>query len=321
MAVSPTVKFERPWFLFNGHMESIYPAIFRKVDGLPYQRVRISTPDEDFLDIDWLKNGNKKLAILTHGLEGDSRRQYVAGMARLFFENGWDVLSWNNRSCSGEMNRARRMYHHGDIEDLGLVVEQGVKNGYQNIVLAGFSMGGNQTLKYLGYHGSNVPKQVIGGIAFSAPTDLGAGAAILDRPDNIIYKKRFLHYLSKKIRIKEGQYPGTFDLSLLPKVKRWRDFDEWFSAPLNGFENANHFYKEASAMNFMYGAKVPVLFVQAANDPILPECCYPVSQCAKHPYISLEISNFGGHVGFLQRGNRNAWSEERALKFADEILG
>ena len=179
-------------------MESIYPALFRKINGLPYERERIFTPDDDFLDIDWLKGGNEKLIVLSHGLEGDSRRQYMAGMARLFFANGWDVLAWNNRSCSGEMNRARRMYHHGDVEDLGQVVEYGASKGYKTLVLAGFSMGGNQTLKYLGVKGSGVPAQVAGGIAFSAPTDLEAGAAILDRPDNVIYKKRFLHYLSKK---------------------------------------------------------------------------------------------------------------------------
>ncbi|GAB4244201.1 MAG: alpha/beta fold hydrolase [Saprospiraceae bacterium] len=302
-------------------MESIYPAIFRKINGLPYERERISTPDDDFLDIDWLKGGNEKLIVLSHGLEGDSRRQYMAGMARLFFANGWDVLAWNNRSCSGEMNRARRMYHHGDVEDLGQVVEYGASKVYKTLVLAGFSMGGNQTLKYLGVKGSGVPAQVAGGIAFSAPTDLEAGAAILDRPDNVIYKKRFLHYLSKKITIKEVQYPGTFDLGLLPRVKSWRDFDEWFSAPLNGFEDAAHFYKEASARNFMFGARVPVLLVQAENDPILPKECYPVEACKTHPYISLEITNYGGHVGFLQQGSPHAWSEVRALDFAGKCAG
>lgn len=268
-----------------------------------------------------MRSGNDRLVVLTHGLEGDSRRQYMAGMARLFFANGWDVLAWNNRSCSGEMNRARRMYHHGDIDDLGLVVAHGISKGYKTVVLVGFSMGANQTLKYLGVKGANVPAEIAGGIAFSAPTDLEAGAAILDRPDNVIYKRRFLHYLSKKIKIKEQQYPGTFDLSLLPKVKKWRDFDEWFSAPLNGFENADHFYKEASARNFMFDTKVPVLLVQAANDPILPEVCYPVEACKSHPFISLEITNYGGHVGFMQHGSPHAWSEVRALDFAQKCAG
>ncbi len=321
MPVKKNVQFRRPWFLFNGHLESIYPALFRKINGLPYHRHRIATPDDDFLDVDWLKGGNDKLVVLTHGLEGDSRRQYMAGMARIFFKNGWDVLAWNNRSCSGEMNRARRMYHHGDIEDLGLVVEYGISRGYKTVVLVGFSMGANQTLKYLGVKGAGLATEIACGIAFSAPTDLEAGAAILDRPDNLLYKKRFLHYLSKKIKIKEAQYPGTFDLSLLPKVKKWRDFDEWFSAPLNGFENASHFYREASAKNFMFDAKVPVLLVQAENDPILPRQCYPVSACKSHPCISLEITQCGGHVGFLQDPGPHAWSELRALEFAKQCAG
>lgn len=321
MSVKNNIEFRRPWFLVNGHLESIYPSLFRKINGLKWQRERISTPDDDFLDIDWLCGGSSRLVVLSHGLEGDSHRQYMMGMARIFFQNHWDVLAWNNRSCSGEMNRARRMYHHGDIDDLGLVVDYGINKGYQALVLIGFSMGGNQTLKYLGVKGSQAPAQVAGGVAFSAPVDLKAGAAILDRPGNIIYKRRFLYYLSKKIIQKEAQYPGSFDLSLLPKVKNWKDFDEWFSAPLNGFENAEHFYREASALNFMCESRVPVLLVQAQNDPILAPSCYPIRACKNHPHIALEITNYGGHVGFLQQGSPHAWSEVRALAFAKQVCG
>ncbi len=322
MPVKEGIIFKRPWYLPNGHLESIYPAVFRKVNGLPWQRQRLELADGDFLDIDWLRSGHGRLVVLSHGLEGESRRQYMAGMARLFFEHGWDVLAWNNRSCSGEMNRTPRMYHHGDIEDLGTVVQHGIASGdYEAVVLVGFSMGGNQTLKYLGVMGADVPAPVVGGVAFSAPTDLEAGAAILDRPENIIYKRRFLHYLSRKMRLKAKQFPGLIPVERLNQVKHWREFDEWFSAPLNGYRDAAHFYRESSAANFMAGTRVPVLLVQAANDPILPPACYPVELCARHRLIHLEITRYGGHVGFLQQGSRDAWSEWRALQFASNLAG
>ena len=99
-------EFKRPWFLFNGHMETIWPSLFRKVKAPGYRRERIQTPDDDFLDLDWLQSGNKRLVIISHGLEGDSSRHYVAGMALALSKNDWDVLAWNFRGCSGEINRS-----------------------------------------------------------------------------------------------------------------------------------------------------------------------------------------------------------------------
>lgn len=272
--------------------------------------------DDDFLDLDWLDRGSNKLVVLTHGLEGDSSRHYVIGTAKLFYENGWDVLAWNCRSCSGEMNRAKRMYHHGEIDDIGEVIHHALqRKDYQRIAMCGFSMGANITMKYLGVHGKNLPEPIRAAAVFSAPTDLREGAEILDRPSNFIYRKRFLIYLKKKMEAKNAQYPGVIDLQNFKKIKVWRDFDEYFSAPLNDFESAADFYEKASAKNFMAGITIPTLLVQALNDPILPPSCYPTALCEKHPHLHLEITKHGGHVGFWKPGREFAWSEERALDF------
>ena len=305
----------------NGHFETIAPNVLRKVKGMAYERERITLPDGDFLDLDWLDRGSRKLALLTHGLEGDSSRTYVMGMARIFHQNGWDVLAWNCRSCSGEMNRAQRMYHHGDIEDIGQVMDHALhRKNYETVVMSGFSMGANITMKYLGVHGKNLPEPVRAAVVFSAPTDLRAGAEILDHASNIIYRKRFLFYLKQKMVLKNGQYPGVIDLENFKKIKVWRDFDEYFSAPLNCFRDAAEFYEKASAKNFMAGIAIPTLLVQAVNDPILPPSCYPKDLCQKHPHLHLEMPRHGGHVGFWKPGKEFAWSEERAMDFLKEVL-
>jgi len=281
---------------------------------MAYERERITLADGDFLDLDWLDRGSRKLVVLTHGLEGDSRRTYVLGMARIFQQNGWDVLAWNCRSCSGEMNRAQRMYHHGDIEDIGEVMAHALaRKNYEAVVMCGFSMGANITMKFLGVHGKNAPEPIKAAVVFSAPTDLRAGAEILDNASNIIYRRRFLFYLKQKMVAKNQQYPGVIDLENFKKIKVWRDFDEYFSAPLNGFRDAADFYEKASAKNFMAGIAIPTLLVQALNDPILPPNCYPKDLCENHPHLHLEIPRHGGHVGFWKPGKEFAWSEERAI--------
>ncbi len=95
------------------------------------------------------------LVILSHGLEGNSTRQYILGMVRFLNAQGYDCLAWNFRSCSGEMNKTSRFYHSGATEDLDLVIQHAFEKGYSHIHLMGFSLGGNLTLKYLGEQACN----------------------------------------------------------------------------------------------------------------------------------------------------------------------
>lgn len=304
-----------PFFEFNRHLQTILPAL-REGQPVAYERERITTPDGDFLDLDWLDRGSRQLVLLSHGLEGSSDRPYIRNMAHWFGMRGWDVLAWNCRSCSGEINRARRIYHHGEIEDIGQVIDHALQTkDYERVALIGFSMGGNITLKYLGVNGKYVPGPVDRGIAFSSPLRLAASAQVLENRGNRIYKKRFMKCLSQKMRAKAEQYPDLFDIDRLASVRTWRDFDEHFSAPLCGFTSVDEFYAAASAENFIDGISVPSLLVTAQNDPIIPAECTPVERCRTHRHLHLEIPRRGGHVGFTLPGKDHTWMEERAWKF------
>ena len=121
--------------------------MFRKISDIVYTRERLELSDGDFVDLDWLRQGSKRLMIVTHGLEGSSERHYSKGMVRYFSRNGWDALAWNCRSCSGEMNRLPRFYHHGATEDLKCVVDYSIRHGYHQIALGGKRMSGSTTAK------------------------------------------------------------------------------------------------------------------------------------------------------------------------------
>lgn len=314
-----------PFWQRGGHLQTMLPGLFRRVKGVEYHRERIETPDGDFLDLDWLRcpEPRRRLVIITHGLEGSSQAQYCLGTAKIFAQNGWDTLAWNCRSCSGEMNRAFRMYHHGDTEDIATVVNHALDAGrYDALALVGYSMGGNITLKYVGTGGENLPPQVRAAVAFSAPCDIRAGGDVLDRWDNWLYKTRFLSYLKKKIRHKARQFPARLDVSKLKKVGCWYNFDEHFSAPINGFASAEEFHEQASAKNFVAGTRIPTLLVSALNDPILTPACFPIEIAREHPFLHLELPAEGGHCGFRVRGGGEfSWSERRALEFVEGSLG
>lgn len=303
---------------FLGHYQTILPHLR---DGLrvDYSRERIHTPDDDFLDLDWLsETGCRRLVILSHGLEGDSSRPYIVSAARYFARRGWDVLAWNCRSCSGEMNRTRKLYSHGQSEDLETVVNHALASrGYERIVLVGYSMGGNLTLKYLGTMGKNRPPQVTHGVAFSAPCFIEHSVDSLERRDNFIYKRKFFRSLSAKVIAKEKQFPGIVDISALSRIRVWRDFDRAFSAVIGGYSDLRAYYDYLSSGNYVADTTAPVLIVNAVNDPIIPDACTPTELGKKHPLITVEKPRRGGHVGFPLRGKDYNAMDVRAYSFIE----
>lgn len=308
------MTYKRPFFLFNPHLETIFPSQFRKVNLPPYQRERIETPDNDFLDLDWLIKSSKKLAIISHGLEGDTTRPYIKGMAKALFDHGYDILTWNYRGCSGEMNKAIRFYHSGATDDLATVADYAATKNYTEIYLVGFSLGGNLTLKYLGEERTH-PGKIKKAIVFSVPMDLHTSCVKISQPDNWIYSRRFLRSLKKKV-LEKSQAMNGIDASGLKKVKTLHEFDDYFTGPIHGFKDALDYYTQSSSLKFVANIKIPTLIVNAKNDPFLSPECYPEKLLQGHPYVKFESPDFGGHVGFAQFGKNGLyWSEERSLEF------
>lgn len=175
-------SYNSPIWLRNGHLQTIWPVLFRNPPLPSLWRERLETPDGDFIDIDHIpacagiRSG--RVAILSHGLEGNSTRRYMLGMAEALNRRGWDVVARNFRGCSGEMNHTLPLYHGGETDDLHLVVQYCVSLGYGSIVLVGFSMGGNQTLKYLGERDRTIPSQVSAAVAVSVPCDMEGAAEV-----------------------------------------------------------------------------------------------------------------------------------------------
>jgi uncharacterized protein len=266
-----------PRYQYTGHLQTIVPSLTRRIRGITYLRERLTLADSDFVDLDWLRQpANQQLVVLTHGLEGDSHRHYIRGTAKLFHENDFDVLAWNCRSCSGEMNRAFRLYNHGEIGDIGEVIAYALRQkAYEKVILVGYSMGGNISLKYAAVHGNNVPTPVQKVIAISAPVDLITSAPLLDIPSNRFYRNRFMGKLWQKIQRKAEQHPDQLNLSLKQQVRCWKDFDDAFSAPVNGYRDATDFYEQASAIRFIGTLAIPALLLNAQNDPLLSSECYP----------------------------------------------
>ena len=312
-----------PLVFRNGHLQTIYPALCRKVKDVVYQRQRIPTADGDFLDLDWSRVGSRRLALISHGLEGNSHRPYVLGMVRALNGDHIDALAWNYRGCSGQPNRMPRMYHNGVTDDLHRVVTHATETGgYDAVYLMGFSLGGNLSLLYLGRRMEPVPQQVSGAVVFSVPCDLTDASMQMEKPANAIYMRRFLVSLHQKIRAKQHRYPRLLDDTGYGRIKTFRQFDDRYTAPIHGFRNAQDYWTRCSSKPWLRCIEVPTLIVNAMDDPFLAGGCYPVQECSHNPRVTLETPRHGGHVGFVDcRAGGRYWSEQRALAFIRQLNG
>jgi predicted alpha/beta-fold hydrolase len=305
--------FNPPWYLINNHFETIYPALFRKVEKKSHHTERIGTPDDDFIVVDYYDLNKNKTAILCHGLEGNSQKPYMQGMVNILIENDFNCIAWNFRGCSGVANNHAYSYHSGATTDLDLVIKEAIKKfPTSELFLIGFSLGGNLILKFLGEKTGNSP--IKKAVAISTPLDLKGSCKKISKTSNWIYTKRFLFSLKRKIKVKAKTFPKEISLVNLNHIKNLEDFDDQYTAPLHGFSNANDYYTKCSSIHFLNKITVPTLIINALNDPFLSDNCYPKN--INDNYITYDYPLNGGHLGFkMQHQSAGYYHEIKTIKF------
>ena len=314
-----TYNSQVPFLHKNAHYSTIYAGKFKKFATPKYTREIIELFDGDFLEIDFNLKNPKKAVILCHGLEGNSQRTYINSCATLFLEKDYSVFAWNNRTCSGKMNRLPKMYHHASIEDLDAVVKFALNKGIEQIFLVGFSMGGAQVLNYLGRI-KNIDSRVKAGVSVSVPIEIKASAEALKKGFNKVYMYNFLIGLKHKLKLKAQQFP---DVITMEKVKQIRDFDfldDNFTAPLHGFTDRHDYYYQVSPARSLDNIFHPVLILNSYDDPFLGEGCFPIDFAKNNKIIHLETFNYGGHCAFPLKNSEYSYAEIRALEFINSIL-
>lgn len=307
----------------NPHFSTIYSAKIRRVRGVQQKRERFELPDGDFIDVDWSytlsRKQTKNVALLFHGLEGDAQRTYMLAMAKLLNRNGYDVAAVNFRGCSGSDNRLYRSYHSGETEDIQFIIQAIIsQNTYINMFLYGVSLGGNALLKYLGEN-KNLPKIIKAASTIGVPIDLRASLEQLTYKENIVYRTSFLLDLKKKYRKKMKRYPDQMSWEMYSKIRSLKDFDDIYTAPAHGFENAFDYYEKASSFQYLSSIKIPTFILNAKNDTFLHGDCYPYAIAKDSKYLFLETPVHGGHVGFYLSGEFY-YNEQRTLEFFEENM-
>jgi len=344
---APT-PFRPAWWLRNPHLATVWGKFFRRPPVVESRTERWDTPDDDHLDLVRTPGDPRAPTfLLLHGLEGSPRSHYVAGLLHSARAAGWQANLLLFRTCNGALNRARRTYHSGETTDLDFVVTRLAEERPDSpIVLAGVSLGGNVLLKWLGElgraergagdHGTSpsvasladrdaLRQRIAAAVAVSTPYDLARSCAHIDQGVSRVYARNFLRTLKRKALDKIAQHPDIADPARVERADSLWAFDDAFTSVAHGFVDAADYYFRSSGIRGLHRVGVPTLLLSARDDPFHPpDLLDDVTRiAARNPSLQLEITEHGGHVGFVEGphpGRARYYVERRLVAFATHHL-
>ena len=298
------VRFDAHPLLAQAHLQTLFPSLLRPLPPLEIRRERWELPDGDFVDLGWsgADAPGAPVAVLVHGLTGSFDSKYLRGTARQLMARGWRTVMLQLRGAGPEPNRLPRSYHQGDTADLRALLKRLRQQWPEAFVaVVGWSLGGNITLKAMGEEGAAASADCAA--AASVPFRLRPCVDVLRQGFARVYQNRMLADLKTQMWRKHERVPAPagIDLAAAAAAQDFLEWDEAYTAPLNGFAGAEDYYRRCECAPFLARIARPTLIVHADDDPFMDPAITPGPE-ALAPPVTLELTRHGGHVGFVASG-------------------
>jgi uncharacterized protein len=310
-------------FLGNPHVQTLLGNL------LPAPRLRYPTRERivrladgdglvlhDTVPQNWQPGG--RIALLVHGLGGSHRSGYMRRVARLLLPHGLRVVCMDLRGCGRGLPLARRPYHGGCSDDVRAAVAA-IRSWdpASGVTLIGFSLGGNIVLKLAGEAAERAVDGLERVAALAPPADFERCAALLAEPRNRFYEQYFVRGLLEQVSQRKRFFPEEAAIRF-PRRLTMRQFDDLYTSPRCGFDDAAHYYRTAACLPLLQHIVVPTFILTARDDPFI--AAEPLERLATPPNMEVLIRDRGGHLGFLGRSGAGGfrWAEQR---IAEWVIG
>lgn len=304
-------------WLCSPHLQTAFLHFFGRPPMFQYRRQIFLAPDGGTVALDWLTNDDivggsanlntlasvhdeTPIVIVIPGLTSDSEDPYLKHMVYALAKQGWKTVVANHRGLGGTSITSDRFYNAGWTEDLRRVIAYVHHEHPKAPLLAvGTSIGANILVKYLGEEGENTP--LAGGAAICCPWDL----VVCDR----FIKRSFIQGVYDKIltiglrgyaQLHQNTVIRLADWECIKKSRSIRDFDNYFTCRIGKFETVDTYYRKCSSVHFLSNVSVPLLCVNALDDPVCTKEAIPWDECRANKNIVLATTLHGGHLAFFE---------------------
>jgi predicted alpha/beta-fold hydrolase len=250
------------------------------------------------------------VAVLVHGLGGSANATYLVRLARRLHGRGVRVVRMNLRGAGDGLRLASRFYHAGRSDDVRAVADW--LGPDSPIGLVGFSLGGNLVLRLAAEATTERPVAGLDCVvAACPPVDLAACCRFLSRPAGRGYGRNIVATLCRQVARLEALHPAL-PRTDLRGVRTVEAFDARYTAPTNGFADADDYYTRSSSGPRLGAIGVPGLIVHADDDPFIPPSIF--HGLSLPAAVRLESWPSGGHLGFVSHqpwGGDRRWLDAR----------
>lgn len=304
-------------WLCSPHLQTAFLHFFGRPPMFQYRRQIFLAPDGGTVALDWLTNDDivggsanlntlasvhdeTPIVIVIPGLTSDSKDPYLKHIVYALAKQGWKTVVANHRGLGGTSITSDRFYNAGWTEDLRRVIAYVHHEHPKAPLLAvGTSIGANILVKYLGEEGENTP--LAGGAAICCPWDL----VVCDR----FMKRSFIQGVYDKIltiglrgyaQLHQNTVIRLADWECIKKSRSIRDFDNYFTCRIGKFETVDTYYRKCSSVHFLSNVSVPLLCVNALDDPVCTKEAIPWDECRANKNIVLATTLHGGHLAFFE---------------------
>lgn len=314
-------------WLRHRHLQTMLPSMpwaYRRTSSL--HRTVLELPDGDVTAVDWVAGSASMpkitpLLVILHGLESSSASAYARMLMHAATDCGWRCCVLHFRDCGDYRNRLPRRYHAGETNDLRHFLKTLIDSGNIGpIVAAGYSLGGNVLLKYLGESGDKTPLRA--SVAVCVPLNLHKCAEALNIGFSKFYQRYLLKSMKESVARKFDRHTAAFDWNRTMQARTFAEFDDAVTAPLHGFNGMQDYYDRCSSVRFLRDISVPTLIINALDDPFMtPDVIPAEDELSAH--VRLEVSDSGGHVGFVEGGTPwrpKFYLPRRVVQFLKEQL-
>ncbi|XP_065063657.1 phospholipase ABHD3-like [Rhopilema esculentum] len=329
------------FWCFSSHMMTVCCAVFRAKLPVPYRREYIETPDGEKLCLDWVDNDDsnsihpdittRPTLVIVPGMTGCSDESYCRNLVLAAKEMGMRSLVMTNRGSGKNWTlKTPRMFSGNNTDDLRLVMKYLESMFPKSPVIGmGISFGGCIMTHYVSELNKN-QKQMIGAFLISVQWNCYKSLDSLEKPFNWLLYNRYLTkhlkaIIQRNLHVYEQHMNDLpFSLDHVFKSKTIREFDDRLTSKMFGYENHKEYYDEATldSEHLLAKIRIPTMFLNSADDPFAPEETIPKELICKNPSISLLLTEYGGHIGFMDSSliTSKSLMEKTFQQFAHVIL-
>jgi len=311
--------FEPSFWVRNTHVQSVLTVV--RGDGAKPMawdlEERLTMPDGGTVSIQWLAldaPAETPVLVVLHTItgSGDGLRRAIAVMQRRL---GWVVAACNRRGHAGLELTAPRINTMGATDDLrSQLAAIEARRPAAALYGLGVSAGSGLLVRYLGEEGAK--SRLRSAVALCPAYDLRDAFRYAHRAYDRYLTRKMVAFFLHKNRDALGHVDGYDDCAAATTMVEFHDR----LYPLAGFETREAFYLGSNPMEVARDLTVPVLVINAADDPVCVErnVTHHLSDMQQLSRMTLAVTRRGGHCGFFE-GLRTAdsWADRATAEYLD----